>query len=1753
MKSIRFPFLLRICLLGLILALAFHGTGSHTARSTGSGTAAGIPAKGQTRTVSPVSEALPQAVAETVQAAPDEPVAAGPEEPADWVKRTISEEWVDGPGKLAGRQRVRIVEADFKYPRIRLEESVTTDPKTGWEQVKLLRASVADHLMLGLRHGADPREAVAALRKKGYPVRAMEAGSYVLAELPESDTAGAQAKAVADIAALDEFIDYAEPDYLVFPSIAPNDPAYGQGKMWGLNNPGTSADSLPDADIDAPEGWNIRHDASDVVVAVTDTGIQYNHEDLSGNMWVSPADGSHGFDAYDNDNDPMDTGGHGTHCAGTIGGTGNNAKGLTGVAWDVQLMGVRFLGPNGGTTSDAIRVVNFARLNGANIISASWGGGGFSQSLFNAISACGDAGIPFVAAAGNDSLNNDSCPHYPSSYNLANIVAVASTTQKDVLSHFSCYGRTSVDIAAPGSGIWSSYIGSNTGYTFLNGTSMATPHVSGALALAMAQFPSEDMTTIIARLYESVDKIPALSGKVSTGGRLNLARLLGGSPPSGSNDDFADALIFEQDYGFWSGTSSQATREADEDQFAVPNSGGIHSLWFGFHTAHAGLVSLKAFSNVSGYRMIVFEGSTKGSLKEVADSKFVIGTFYAKLSFTSKPNTHYRVVLDDRRTGGQLYSLTYNLSPPNDFFADATELSGDFFSVKGTNRSATAESFEQRTPHAGTGRGKSIWWKWTAPADGDFTINTAGSGFDTVLAVYTGANTGSLTEIASNDDRSALDWGSQVTIPAVAGTTYRIAVDSFRDDSAGEVTLNGFRSGMLTIIRQPASLSVELGKRAVFEVSVLSGGAVAYQWFLNDNAIPGQTSANLVIDPVRAEDFGNYKVEVSNSENLVTSDTAILSEKQTPPSLVWSSGNQAVASGTALTLAATFSGSAPITYSWTKNADPIPSATTASLAFLSAQTVDAGTYRLTATNSAGSATADFALSVVQSPWERWEWRRPGIPNAAVTDIKVYGNEAFAIAATVLFRSTDGLNWAKTVFPQGFTGNSIAKAGSNFICLGTDVDGAFRIATSTDDAATWTIAAPSGFTVTYQPEKCSLMHYGSAFIAWSPSGQDFLRSTDGLAWTRLTATNLSGQTVNLTGNGNIATDGSLLILASMASSSNFKYRYFKSTDGITWAEYETQAGGTVGGTRFPQTAHYAMGKFHLICTYSIYTSTDGLNWNYHYAASNGFGKNSLFASNGTTLLAFQSGSQTLRYYSNPDDRKFRTLQPANSHSFTAAATFGNKVLYGTDKGLLALAADELEVKIPQDKSSTIASVEFTENLFIARTTNAANYAVADQVSGDGVTWKQSTLLDGTAVTPTGSGLGKYYGTKPYQTAIYSGHNPFDVRLNASDNIGLAPNITFIGQLPNGNSLAVSSPASGSTLSSRASGAGSWTSATFPLAVNSATKFASLGNRWISGVGSLSSELFYTSTNGTTWTSTGITGSNPLYATIGTKSWCVYQSSSYPAIVRSAYSTNGTSWPSLTTTGFPTGVFSSNFIKRLAAFGDYLVVLASDENLYFSQDGATWLRGFTPGKVVDITSGNGQIVAVMKNGGIIQTGSPHPGGSAPRVSIVSPQTAGTHLIGSQVTVEGTVSDAEDGTASYQCYFDAQLVSSGTGNSFRFQVTTTNLSGHTVTVRASDSQGLRQMDAIRLKVVSPEPANLLANLEGGAFIPQNQAVSFDGIYYTAGTRSVYRSPDGKSWQRVPIPSFANPIYGMASGNGSLVIQFDNGAIITSRDGIN
>ena len=353
----------------------------------------------------------------------------------------------------------------------------------------------------------------------------------------------------------DSRIEYMEPDFAVHaipeggslevpagPLTTPNDPSFPS--LWGLHNTGQTG-GIADADIDALEAWDIQT-GGNVVVAVIDTGVDYNHEDLVDNMWTNPGeipgnsfdddgngyvDDVYGWDFAYGDNDPMDGHSHGTHCAGTIAGVGNNGIGVVGVSWSAKIMAIKFLDDTGsGWSSDAVSAIEYAVLMGAQLTSNSWGGGGYSQTLRDTIAAAGAEGQLFIAAAGNDYGNdNDANPHYPSSYSLDNIIAVASTDHNDSLSGFSSYGATSVDLGAPGSNIYSSVPGD--GYGTKSGTSMATPHVSGAVSLVWSEFPGLVGVQVKQMIMDSVDPIPSLTGKTVTGGRLNAYAALAGSPP----------------------------------------------------------------------------------------------------------------------------------------------------------------------------------------------------------------------------------------------------------------------------------------------------------------------------------------------------------------------------------------------------------------------------------------------------------------------------------------------------------------------------------------------------------------------------------------------------------------------------------------------------------------------------------------------------------------------------------------------------------------------------------------------------------------------------------------------------------------------------------------------------------------------------------------------------------------------------------------------------------------------------------------------------------------------------------------------------------------------------------------------------------------------------------------------------------------------------------------------------------------------
>ncbi|MEJ2054846.1 MAG: S8 family serine peptidase, partial [Calditrichaceae bacterium] len=337
-----------------------------------------------------------------------------------------------------------------------------------------------------------------------------------------------------------------QPNYIYKAVKTPNDP--GIEGVYAMNNTGQTGGTI-DADIDAFEAWDVATGKSTIIVGIIDSGIDFDHPDLADNMWINSGeiagngidddgngyvDDMYGWDWAYGDNTPSDYCGHGTHCAGTIGAAGNNGIGVAGVNWNVKLMALKFLDDYGsGTTSGAVAALEYAAQMGALLTSNSWGGGSYDEALKTAIE---NSNMLFIAAAGNDDMDNDIYPHYPSSYDLDNIIAVAATDHNDAKAYFSCYGLESVDLAAPGVDILSTkpdnYTDiifdspgwglSSTYYGKISGTSMATPAVSGAAALIYSRNKGLHWSEVKSVIMDNVDPIPAMEGITVTGGRLNV-------------------------------------------------------------------------------------------------------------------------------------------------------------------------------------------------------------------------------------------------------------------------------------------------------------------------------------------------------------------------------------------------------------------------------------------------------------------------------------------------------------------------------------------------------------------------------------------------------------------------------------------------------------------------------------------------------------------------------------------------------------------------------------------------------------------------------------------------------------------------------------------------------------------------------------------------------------------------------------------------------------------------------------------------------------------------------------------------------------------------------------------------------------------------------------------------------------------------------------------------------------------------------
>ena len=621
--------------------------------------------------------------------------------------------------------------------------------------------------------------------------------------------------------------EYVEPDYIWQASRVPNDEDFQNGRLWGLNNTGAF-----EVDIEPEKAWAITTGSRDVIVGVLDTGVLYSHNELANQMWKNPGevpgdeidndengyvDDVYGMNALSDGGDPLDDEGHGTHVAGTIAAAANDGNPVVGVAWDVRIMGLKVLGPLGGTSSDIMQGFEYGVEHGCKVINASLGGGARSQTMFQAIAEAQRQGVLLIAAAGNSGLDTDIFAHFPSNYELDNVISVAAIDRYGELAVFSNYGGKTVDIAAPGVDILSLGIENNSDYQENSGTSMAAPHVAGVAALLYSAFPNAAVEEVRNRIIGSAIPVSAFAGRIVSSGRLSA---------SGAFDIVPDDLL--------------------EMTVSPPSQSALQT--------GSTVTVIVRVSDVFGVTNAIVKGTTlpegdsisfrnDGVAPDVLENDAL---YTAELTMPEEPGEYVFSVRaeapeEDEKEYVEEEVRYHVVEPPgNDDFLLSFKLPAEGtsqpFEVNDT-RFATIEYADrngqrcERNEEDGFDGGEcarvepfhaevydsdySLWWTWTASEDGEAFIDTVGSHYDTVIAVYTGNEllTG-LTSVASATgpvDPDETGDHAQLKFSTVQGQPYRIAVAGASREESGtlrfRLTPNGSADSTApgVVIRSPAS------------------------------------------------------------------------------------------------------------------------------------------------------------------------------------------------------------------------------------------------------------------------------------------------------------------------------------------------------------------------------------------------------------------------------------------------------------------------------------------------------------------------------------------------------------------------------------------------------------------------------------------------------------------------------------------------------------------------------------------------------------------------------------------------------------------------------------------------------------------------------------------------------------------------------------------------------------------------------------
>ena len=1310
-------------------------------------------------------------------------------------------------------------------------------------------------------------------------------------------------------------------------------------------------------------------------------------------------------------------------------------------------------------------------------------------------------------------------------------MSVASSDANDELSFFSNYGNTFVDMAAPGADIWSCGIASDSDYRYLSGTSMAAPHVAGALALAKARFPGETFVDLIARLNTSVDTRPALDRKVATGGRLNLYRLLADSSPSYPHDDFEKPYWFFGCYGYWCYSNARMTREADEDSFSPDT--GQKSMWFRWTAPSDGLVRFKGEGSSGDVSVVAFEGVDRNSLTRMADNFKQRPAKSSYLYFYAKAGRTYTFSVDSRLATPQIMIGELVHRPINDMWRDAIDLgSNDRIELRGNNCGATAEPWENTSPHAGAGNGRSVWWKWTPDFSGDFTLSTQASSFDTVLAVYTGAAPESFVEVASNDDRNAVDWTSEVTFSAVAGTTYHIAVDSYRGSAYGDIVLNGYVPGSLFILKHPESKLARIGDRVTFQVAA-AGQGLRYQWELDGQPIPGAVQPHHTILSIVEQDLGDYRVRISDIADTIVSNVATLAELQISPQIVWQTRSRSVSLGSSLDLRVRATGTAPLLYQWFKDDVPIPGASTDQLTLNNVDASAAANYTCTVNNSAGFTTSDpIDLKVFASPWDGWSYVDPTTQAGEVFSIVKHGGKWVAAARAPnsirISTSTDGNNWNHdfikpdgTVY--GLIGMHLAQGNGFWLCA-ADASGAPNdVVYKSTDLVNWQqYVLPLGAGQSVNASSRLIFHDGYFYLG---VGNFLYRSSDGISWTlQQTALGVNIKSEILLSNG-----GSRLL----AGKWSWEKIYVLDNPAGPWQEIDVDA----ATSSTVDSAYWNDGRFHVYLSNTRYESVDGVTWTPSATPlpTDGLRRSYWSARQGSTVYAngdygfFASLDGGLSWNS------YQNMMPAGTK---IAAADSSQVVFGTTLGGLIATNDPFTATYPSPMfTGSMVGVGYEGGQFIAQ------FSSSTMVSSDGERWTSypSQVVNSESAAPPYASVPIHIGDEYWQVGYpssslpaipyYRGDLPGAVRL--AQVAGL-PNgvLTGICEGPQGI-LSVQIPhlaSSGSLAKSLDDGA-SWSTVTVPG--GGASRYAKISYK--------GGRYFYQAYFGNTYASSDLVN----WIDLGSTTEIVFHEGEYWVFsgTNSRRSADLVNWSPIVSMPSP-GIFD------VISYNGALVGLISGVVSY-SFDGVNWVPLDLAFTASDITTSGSILLAGGSQGQLAYTGSLPV--TSPSVKIVEPAEDASYLAGSVIPVKVEAhSPDQPGDPVVRLYYEGVLQGQLSEPPYEFDLQVGAAGRRLIHVECQTGSGPVALARKRIIVSDPPSVNHFTGFDGKNSLP-GAIVRRKGVFISYSSGGMSTSVDGLTWSQASLPaSVGSPQYFVEGEDRILAYTTGTKAAIT-LDGVN